>query len=103
MPVHARPSETRIASPFIVCDKRSDINRVAVPISRLEQWQASGVAIADLLAALLALRRPNSSDISTDRWAIGVFKGTKYSSHLVLLAEMRLRLSLAGHSRWPTS
>src|SRR5271169_6343007 len=63
MPVHTSPTETQNAAPFIVCDKRSDINRVAVPISRLEQWQASGLAIADLLAALLGLRRPDPSDM----------------------------------------
>jgi hypothetical protein len=98
MPVHTRPTQTRIAAPFIVCDKRSDINRVAVPISRLEQWQASGLAIADLLAALLGLRPPDSSDTSTGRREVGIFKGAKGSSHLVLLADGRLTLTLAGHS-----
>jgi hypothetical protein len=98
MPVHTRPAETRIASPFIVCDKRSDINRVAVPIIRLEQWQASGRAIANLLAALLGLRSPDSGDTSTGRWEVGVFKGAKGSSHLVLLADGRLTLTLGGYS-----
>jgi hypothetical protein len=98
MPVHIRPTETRVAAPFIVCDKRSDINRVAVPISRLEQWQASGLAIADLLAALLDLRRPDPGDTPTGRWEVGVFKGAKGSSHLVLWADGRLTLTLAGHS-----
>jgi hypothetical protein len=98
MPVHTRPAETRIAAPFIVCDKRSDINRVAVPISRLEQWRASGLAMADMLAALLGLRRPDSSDTSTGRREVGIFKGAKGSSHLVLLADGRLTLTLAGHS-----
>jgi hypothetical protein len=98
MPVHSSPAEDRIAAPFIVCDKRSDINRVAVPISRLEQWQASGVAIADLLAGLLGLRRPDSGNTSTGRSEVGVFKSGRGSSHLVLLADGKLTLTLAGHS-----
>ncbi len=98
MPVHTLPAGPRGAASFIVCDKRSDTNRVAVPISRLEQWQSSGTSIADLLAGLLGLRRPDAGDTSSCRWEIGLFKGLKRSSHLVLLADGRLTLSLAGHS-----
>ena len=98
MPVHTLPAGTRRATSFIVCDKRSDINRVAVPISRLEQWQSSSAAIADLLAGLLGLRRPDAGDTCTGRWEVGVLKGAKGSSHLVLLAEGGLTLKLAGHS-----
>jgi hypothetical protein len=98
MPVHTRRAETLIASPFIVCDKRSDINRVAVPINRLEQWQVSANSIADLIIGLLALRRPDSRDAPLGRLEVGLLKGRKGSSHLVLLADGRLTLSLAGHS-----
>ena len=52
---YTEPPRRAIAQPFIVCDKRSDINRVAVPISRLEQWQASGIAITDLTSWLARL------------------------------------------------
>ena len=89
---------SRKPQPFIVCDKRSDINRVGVPISRLEQWQASGTSIAELITGLLGLPRPDSGASSAGRWEIGVFKGAKRSSHLVLLADGKLTLSLAGHS-----
>ena len=98
MPVHTPTAGPRQPQPFIVCDKRSDINRVAVPISRLEQWQASGSSIADLIAGLLALRRADSNDTSDGRWEVGVLKGAKHSSHVVLLADGRLTLTLAGHS-----
>src|SRR5208283_992784 len=54
--VHTLPAGTRGSASFIVCYKRSDINRVAVPISRLEQWQASGTSIAELLARLAPSR-----------------------------------------------
>jgi hypothetical protein len=98
MPVHTLTHKTRGPASFIVCDKRDDINRVPVPISLLEQWQFSGLAIADLLAGLLSLRRPDSSDTTSGRWEIGVLKGKKGSSHLVLSADGQLTLSLAGHS-----
>jgi hypothetical protein len=98
MPVHTRPTETRNAAPFIVCDKRSDINRVGVPINRLEQWQVSANSIADLITGLLALRRPDSRDAALGRLEVGLLKGGKGSSHLVLLADGRLTLGLAGHS-----
>ena len=98
MEVHTLPAGPRKPRPFIVCDKRSDINRVDVPISRLEQWQASASSIADLIAGLLGSRRPDSGDLSAGRWEIGMCKGAKHSSHVVLLADGRLTLSLAGHS-----
>jgi hypothetical protein len=99
MPVHTLTHKRRGPESFVVCDKRDDINRVAVPISMLEQWQASGSSIAELLAGLLGLRRPDTAgDTSAGRWEIGVFKGAKHSSHVVLLADGQLALSLAGHS-----
>jgi predicted DNA-binding transcriptional regulator AlpA len=105
MPVHAEPSGPSDRAAFVVCDKRSDINRVNVPLARLERWQASGESIANLTARLLALRRPSGRAADAGRWEVGMFKGTRHASHLVLLGDGELRLSLAGHSialaRWP--
>jgi hypothetical protein len=98
MPVQILPDRIRAPEAFIVCDKRSDINRLAVPVSHLEQWQASGASIANLLAGLLGLRQPSARGADTTRWEIGMLKGVKHSSHLVLLADGRLSLALAGHS-----
>jgi hypothetical protein len=98
MPVYVPPDTTCTPEPFIVCDERDDINRVPVPIGQLEQWQISGTSIADLLANLLDLRRPGTGDTAAGRWEVGLFKSTKNSSHLVLLADGGLTLSLAGHS-----
>jgi hypothetical protein len=97
MPVYTPSHETRDPAAFVVCDKRSDINRVSVPIRRLEQWRVSAISITELIAGLLGLRRPDASDIAIGRLEIG-FKGGKGSSHLVLLADGRLTLTLAGHS-----
>jgi hypothetical protein len=98
MPVHTLTHDKRGLASFIVCDKRDDINRVPVPISRLEQWQSSSTSLANLIAGLLGLRRPDIGDTSVRRWEIGMLKGARFSSHVVLLADGRLTLTLAGHS-----
>jgi len=98
MPVHVLPDKAREPAAFIVCDKRSDINRVPVPVSCLEQWQASGDSIAALLAGLLGLHRSEARGTDAARWEVGMLKGAKHSSHLVLIADGKLFLSLAGHS-----
>ncbi len=98
MPVHVLPAKGTASRAFVVCDKRSDINRVNVPIDQLEQWQVSGESVADCMARLLTLRRPSGSASSTGRCEVGTFKGTKHSGHLVLLANGELKLTLAGHS-----
>ena len=98
MPVHTLPTTTRSPESFIVCDKRSDINRVAVPISRLEQWQTTYDLIADVLARLLGLSRSASTAAEGNQWHIGVLKGKKHKSRVTLLADDGLNLSLAGHT-----
>ena len=98
MPVHSIPLPSGDPALFIACDKRDDISRVPVPDVQLEQWQASGDSIADLLAGLLSLQRPNMDCSSVGRWEIGVFRGEKHASHLVLTAGDSLTLTIAGHS-----
>ncbi len=98
MPVHVLTDKAREPAAFIVCDKRDDINRVPVPVARLEQWQTSGDSIAELLAGLLGLHRPSMGNLSAGRWEIGMLKGTKQSSHLLLVADGTLTLSLADQS-----
>lgn len=98
MPVHTLTHETRGPASFVVCDKRDDINRVPVAAERLKQWSASPASIADLITGLLGLRRPDAGDTSAVRWEVGMFKGRKHSSHIVLLTEGGLTLCVAGHS-----
>lgn len=97
MPVHTPTGAGHAVGAFIVCDKRSDINRVSVPASRLEQWQASGDSIADSLARLLGLHRLGADTASEGRWEVGMFKGSKHAGPLVLVADGKLTLSIAGH------
>lgn len=98
MPIQVPPMQGTTARAFVVCDKRSDINRVDVPIEHLEQWQVSGHSVADLMADLMGLCRPLENDADIARWELGVFRGAKHSSHLLLLADGKLTLTLAGHA-----
>jgi len=97
MPVHTPPAATGSTVSFIVCDKRSDINRVPVPASRLEQWQATCVLIADLVGRLLGLSDSTPTAADGNQWHIGILKGRKHRSRVTLLAGDSLNLSLAGH------
>jgi len=98
MPVHVQTNKKHQPSAFVVCDKRSDINRVPISICQLERWQASGDSIAALLAKLLELPHCITSNTNPVQWEVGVFKGKKHASHIVLQADGTLKLTLAGHS-----
>lgn len=96
-PVHVLAAPEGPAA-FVVCDARDDVNRVTVLSGRLGQWQASGTSLAGLLSGLLGLPSPACSDFGSLRWQVGVLRGSKHSSHIVLGAENGLSLSLAGYS-----
>jgi hypothetical protein len=82
---------------FIVCDKRSDTNRVSIPPDHIERWQASGCSLSKLLAKLLELPVPVTNTSNSCRWEIGVFRGSKHSNHLVLTADSKLVMLATGH------
>jgi len=75
MPVEILP-DPREPAAFIVCDRRDDINRVPVPPGHLEQWAATGQAIAGMLARLLGLYPPEGQGPDPARWEVGLLKGT---------------------------
>ena len=58
MPVHAVPAQIADSRAFVVCDKRSDINRVNVPIAHLEQWRVSGDASPASVAQAMGVPLP---------------------------------------------
>ena len=53
MPVEG---ETGSSLPWVVCDKRGDINRVPVPVDRLAQWRTSADMLGRFIADGLAVR-----------------------------------------------
>jgi len=100
MPVHTPQVSTGKREPFIVCDKRSDINRVTVSADRLTQWRCNADLVCDFVADSLGLRR-SSRQAGADRlWKIGVAKGDKRSQMLCLKVDGELSL-IAGEASYP--
>ena len=97
MPVHAVVAEMGNAASFVVCDKRDDIDRVPVCAEQLRQWSASLSAMATLIAELLGCIHADAETNSSERREVGLLKGRKHSSHVVLVANGGLNLLLAGH------
>ncbi|GFE91329.1 hypothetical protein [Steroidobacter agaridevorans] len=97
MPVDVAPNQSATPVAFIVCDKRRDINRVAVPLDNLEQWQATVDAVADLIAAVLALRRPLNHSREGGVWQLGLLRGVKHAGYVKLLVNGELTVAVGGH------
>lgn len=100
MPVHSPATTTRGPQAFIVCDKRSDINRVAVPTAMLTQWRCSADAVCGFVAASLGLRRSDKRAARADLWNIGIATGDKRSQMLCLHADGVLAV-VAGNNAMP--
>ena len=100
MPVHTLPATTSKPSSFIVCDKRSDINRVPVSPGRLIQWQCNADLVSGFVASSLGLRSPGRHTDSADRREIGIVCGDKRSQMLCLETSGTLTL-VVGNSKVP--
>jgi hypothetical protein len=96
MPVHSPPFEKSRPVSFIVCDKRSDINRVAVPIANLSQWHCSAHAVCGFVAACLVLRHTDKRH-PTGLLEIGIATGGKRSQMLCLQTNGELILTAGGN------
>ena len=85
MPVHTPPAGPRGPASFIVCDKRSDINRVAgARRVELTQWRCDADAVCGFVAASLGVRRSNQHPTDADLLHIGIASGDKRSQMLCL-------------------
>ncbi len=100
MPVHNLPATVGTQASFILCDKRSDTNRVPVPAARLIQWQCSTDLVCRFVASSIGLRPPARQADGTERWEIGIVCGDKRSQMLCLEASDTLML-VAGSSKVP--
>lgn len=98
MHVHILPATKGKPSSFIVCDKRSDINRVSVPSERLIQWQCNADLVSGFVASCLDLRLPARQADSAGRWEIGIVTGDKRSQMLCLEASDTLNLVTGSNS-----
>lgn len=99
MPVHVLPSTKGTPSAFIVCGKRSDTDRVAVSVERLQQWQYSVDAVCSFVAASLGLRHGNKlRSASADFLEIGMATGDKRSQMLCLRVDGGLALVIGSNA-----
>jgi hypothetical protein len=102
MPVYTLPAGPRGPASFIVCDKRSDTNRVAVAAEQLTQWRCEMDALCRFAAQSLGLRRSDKPSAIGELWEIGVATGDKRKQMLCLRADGELAL-VAGNNELPLS
>lgn len=100
MPVHTVSDGGRKTASFVVCDKRDDINRVAVPAERLKQWRCGVEAVAAFVAQILGLRPESQRKTNAGPWELGLVKGKKRSQMVCLRVNGVLEL-VVGNSAVP--
>ena len=84
MPVQTVTRANAFASSFVVCDKRSDTNRVPVPSARLALWRCDAKAVCEFVAASLGLQQTTVPPPDDGSLLIGVARGSKRTQMLCL-------------------
>ncbi|MFZ0663974.1 MAG: hypothetical protein WAM66_14895 [Acidobacteriaceae bacterium] len=102
MPVYTVFDGMGRAASFAVCDKRDDINRVAVPAECLRQWRCGAEAVGAFVAQSLGLRSASQRKADTGLWELGVVQGKKRSQMVCLRAGDALQV-VAGQNTVPLS
>lgn len=101
MPVHAPPRTSGAPASFVVCDKRTDINRVSVPARKLKQWKCDAEGLVAFLASSLGLRRSNQRSGGVGVLNVGMVTGSKRSQMLSLRVDGAEWSLVAGYSTVP--
>ena len=99
MPVERGPDPSM---PWVVCDKRGDINRVPVPVDRLAQWRTSADILGRAVAGGLSLRWRGLEAEEGRAMEIGLAPAGNRRRMLKLRFEGELALA-AGSSALPLS
>ncbi len=96
MPVHtvsrANVNANASTTSFVVCDKRSDINRVAIPPARLAQWRCDGQMVCNFVAASLGLVQTTVQPSEADLLPVGMARGIKRTQMLCLRVQGHMTL-----------
>jgi hypothetical protein len=100
MPVHNLTRANGAAASFVVCDKRSDINRVPISSDFLKQWRCSAEAVCQFIAKSLRLRRSEQGPANATVLNIGIARGYKRSQMIALQLNVSLTL-VAGNNAVP--
>ena len=80
------------ATSFVVCDKRSDINRVPILGARLAQWRCDAQAVCGFVAASLGLVQTTVRPSDAGLLPIGMARGNKRTQMLCLRVHGHLAL-----------
>ena len=109
MPVHRESGPPRQATgmkgpaaPFILCDKRGDINRVPVAADRLTHWQTDADSLVRFIAGALSLSGSGQRPQKRNELEAGMVCGRSRGRVVVLRMEDELKL-VAGSSELPFS
>lgn len=98
MPVHTLTRTSGAAASFVVCDKRSDINRVPISIEQLTQWRCNAEAVCGFVAKNLGLRRSDQQSANRAVWNIGIGRGDKRSQMVCIQATGDLALVVGNNA-----
>lgn len=77
---------------FVVCDKRSDTNRVPVPAARLALWRCDAEAVCGFVGASLGLVQTTVQPSEDGLLPIGMARGNKRTQMLCLRVHGHLAL-----------
>lgn len=91
MPIHTLTRPDGAAASFVVCDKRSDTNRVAIAPAGLERWRCDADVVSRFVAESLGVRLSEQLPVDGGPRPIGMARGKKRSQMLT----MRLQAGLA--------
>jgi len=83
---------------FTVCDNRSDTNRVEIDSVDIDTWSCSGSSLAASIARHLDISPANNSTTPNNQLTIGLYRGEKHSSHVLLEFKDQAVITTAGRS-----
>ena len=92
MPVQTVTRANGSVTSFVVCDKRSDTNRVLVPAARLALWRCDAQAVCGFVAASLGLVKTTVQPSEAGLLPIGMARGNKSTQMLCLRVHGHLAL-----------
>ena len=99
MPVNVVKDGAQYTRAFVVCDKRDDINRVAVSDRRMKQWRSDAKMLCAFVAASLGVRRSSQAATDARLMNVGFASGEKRSQMLALRPDGEPELVVASSTR----
>ncbi len=84
MPVQVQSDGEHRSDPFVVCDKRTDIGRVAIRPEQLRQWRCDEEVLCRFVADSLGLRRTSTASAVPDLLRVGISRGERRAQMIEL-------------------